>query len=103
MLQQDKKDHAKRPKTSSSLLERIKRFVSGGQPHINNAVALIETPMRIQPNTNYTIRIHIMGRNEPKQASGSKQRNGTAGLGGLGSLIHGDLVHIEVRSALYHN
>ncbi len=103
VLQQDQKDRAKRPQTSSSLLERIKRFVIGGQPHINNAVAMIETPMRIQPNTNYTIRIHIMGRNEPKRVSGFKQSNGNAGLGGLGSLVHGDLVHIEVRSALYHN
>jgi serine/threonine protein kinase/ribosomal protein L40E len=103
VLQQDKRDHATRTKPFSALLERVKRFVLGDQPHINNAVAMIETPMRIQPNTNYTIRIHIMGRNEPKRVSGFKQSNNTAELGGLGSLVHGELVHIEVRSALYHS
>lgn len=90
-------------KTFSVLFEGIKRFVLGGQPRTNNAVAMIETPMRIQPNTNYTIRIHIMGRNEPKPAPGFMQNNNAAIMGGLGSLIHGEQIHIEVRSALYHN
>jgi serine/threonine protein kinase len=103
MLEQDKRKHAKRPKIFSALLERAKRFFLGGQPRINSAVALIETPMRIRPNMNYTIRIHVIGRNEPKRAPGSKQSNGAARLGGLGSLKHGEQVHIEVRSALYNN
>jgi serine/threonine protein kinase len=101
--QQGKRESAAPTKTFSGLLERVKRFLLGGQPCTNNAVAMIETPMRIQPNKNYTIRIHIMGRNEPKHVSGSKQSHDAAKLGGLGSLIHGELVHIEVRSALYHN
>jgi hypothetical protein len=103
MLEQDERKPAKRPKIFLALLERAKRFLLGGQPRINNAVALIETPMRIRPNMNYTIRIHVIGRNEPKRVPGSKQSNGTARLGGLGSLKHGEQVHIEVRSALYNN
>jgi serine/threonine protein kinase/ribosomal protein L40E len=101
--EQDNQGLALPSKTFSSLLERVKRFVLGGQPRTNNAVAMIETPMRIQPNKNYTIRIHVMGRDEPKRPHSSKQNNDNAALGGLGSLIHGDVVHIEVRSALYHN
>jgi hypothetical protein len=90
-------------KPFSSLFKHIKRFILGSQPRINNVVAIIETPMRIQPNMNYTIRIHLIGRDEPKHVHGFKQNNDTTRPGGLGSLIHGELVHIEVRSALYHN
>jgi serine/threonine protein kinase len=97
VLQQDKRDLTAPTKAFSALFERIKRFVISGQPRINNAVAMIETPMRVQPNQNYTIRIHLMGRNEPKHVPDA------AILGGLGSLIQGERVHIEVRSALYHN
>lgn len=103
VLEEDKRDPKALTKTFSVLLERIKRFVLGSQTRTNNAVAIIETPMRIQPNKNYILRIHIIGRNEPKHASGSKQNNATAEQGGLGSLRHRDIVHIEVRSALYHN
>lgn len=90
-------------KPFSTLFKHIKRFILGSQPRINNVVAIIETPMRIQPNTNYTIRIHLIGRDEPKHVHGFKPNNDTTRLGGLGSLTHGELVHIEVRSALYHN
>jgi serine/threonine protein kinase len=100
VLQQDKRALSK---TFAELFERVKRFVLDGQARTNNAVAMIETPMRIQPNKNYTLRIHIMGRNEPKHVSGFKQRNDATVLSGLSSLICGERVHIEVRSALYHN
>ncbi len=76
------------------LLQRVRRFIMGEQRHSTRAVALIETPMRVQPQQDYNIRIHIMGRNELKD---SQQESG------LSALVHGDIVHIEVRSALYQN
>jgi serine/threonine protein kinase len=102
-LQQGRREPTALTKLFSSLLERVKRFLLGGQPCTNNAVAMIETPMRIQPNKNYTIRIHIIGRNEPKHVPAFKPSNEATRVGGLGSLIHGEIVHIEVRAALYHN
>ncbi len=75
-----------------SLLKRMQRFLLGEQQHGTQAAALIETPLRILPNQSYSIRINVMGRNEPKKES--------AGLGGM---VEGDIVHIEVRSALYQN
>jgi hypothetical protein len=78
----------------SSLLKRMQRFILGEQQHGTIAAALIETPLRIQPNQSYTIRINIMGRNT------LKHEDATAGLSGM---VEGDIAHIEVRSALYQN
>ena len=79
---------------ASSLLKHVKRFILGEQQHHTAAAALIETPMRIQPTQSYTIRIHIMGRDtQPDEEDAA----------GLSALVQGDIVHIEVRSALYQN
>jgi hypothetical protein len=77
--------------SAEKLLRRLRHFVLGQQQHSTSAAALIETPLRIQPNQNYTIRIQIMGRDTPRQR----------GVG-LSGLIQDESVHIEVRSALYH-
>ena len=88
------------PKTTTDgedpLLKRLQRFVLGEQQHTTTAAALIETPLRIQPNQTYTIRIHIMGRDEPSIDSGSAEA-------GLSALVQEEMVHIEIRSALYRN
>jgi serine/threonine protein kinase len=76
---------------AEKLLRHLRHFVLGQQQHNTSAAALIETPLRIQPNQNYTIRIQIMGRDTPRQR----------GVG-LSGLIQDEYVHIEVRSALYH-
>ena len=76
------------------LLKRLQRFVLGEQQHITAAAALIEMPLRIQPNQIYAIRIHMMGRDEPDPGSIH---------GGLSAVTKGETVHIEVRSALYRN
>ncbi|HLG66060.1 MAG TPA: hypothetical protein VKY19_29350 [Ktedonosporobacter sp.] len=76
------------------LLKRLQRFVLGEQQHTTTAAALIETPLRIQPNQIYSIRIHMMGRDEPDPGSI---------YGGLSAVTKGETVHIEVRSALYRN
>jgi serine/threonine protein kinase len=74
-----------------SLLKRLQRFFLGEQQHTTTAAALIETPLRIQPAQAYSIRVHLMGR--------SKQDGERVGLSGM---LEGELVHIEVRSALPH-
>jgi serine/threonine protein kinase len=76
---------------AETLLRRLRHFILGQQQHNTSAAALIETPLRIQPNQNYTIRIQIMGRDTPREK----------GVG-LSGLIQDEYVHIEVRSALYH-
>ncbi|GCE11421.1 protein kinase family protein [Tengunoibacter tsumagoiensis] len=76
-------------------LKRLQRFLVGEQVQQTSSAALIETPLRIQPNQGYSIRIHIMGRNSPK-GEGSN-------ASGLGNLVEGEIAHIEVRSALYQN
>ncbi|MBE3560084.1 MAG: hypothetical protein IMW89_12785 [Ktedonobacteraceae bacterium] len=79
-------------KAYSAFLERLRRFILGEQQHDTAAAALIETPLRIQPDRAYVIRIHIMGRNE--------RQGERCGLSGL---VQGETVHIEVRSALPHH
>jgi serine/threonine protein kinase len=76
-----------------SIVERVQRFVVGEPQHNATVAALIETPLRVQPNQSYSIRINVMGRDKPGN-------NNAAGLSGL---VKGETVYIEVRSALYQN
>ena len=77
----------------SLLLKQIQHFLLGEPHNSTKAAALIETPLRIQPNQNYSIRINVIGRNKPKGAHQA----------GLSAMAQGEKVHIEVRSALYQN
>lgn len=88
------------PVGNASLLQRLQHLLLGEQKQTMTAAAMIETPMRVQPNQNYHIRIHVMGRGTPMPAPDSKDG---AIAGGLSSLVEGDIVSIEVRSALYQN
>ncbi len=85
---------------TSSFFKQLQRVFLGEQKHTTTAAAIVETPLRVQPNQNYQIRIHVMGRNWPMGTFDSKDG---AAAGGLSSLVEGDLVSIEVRSALYQN
>ena len=91
----------------SSLLKQLKRLILGEQKHGTAAAAIIETPLRVQPNQSYTIRIQLMGRNEPGNLPGLQgdaiQHDVKKGAHGLSALIEGALVYIEVRSALYQS
>jgi len=78
----------------------LQRLVIGEHRQRTTAAALIETPLRVQPNQSYTIRIHLMGRDAPSIPHGAKK--GTQPVG-LSSLKHDETVHIEVRSAIYQN
>ncbi len=86
--------------TDTSFLKRLQRFLLGEQRRRTTAAALVETPLRVQPNQSYTIRIHLMGRDEPTQPPGSKRG---AQPVGLSALVRDETVHIEVRSAIYQN
>ncbi len=77
-----------------SLFQRVQRFILGEQKHTTMAAALIETPMRIQPTQSYAIRIQVIGRDQIKDQTQT---------GGLTALACGDIVHIEVRLALYQS
>jgi serine/threonine protein kinase len=85
---------------TASFFQQLQRLFLGEQKQTTTAAAIVETPLRVQPNQHYQIRIHVMGRTEPVIAPDSK--NGAI-AGGLSSLVEGDLVSIEVRSALYQN
>ena len=86
--------------SEESLLKQIQRAVLGEQQHTTSAAAIIETPLRVQPNRQYNIRIRLMGRDEASNPPGTKK-----GIvpRGLSAQAHGDLVYIEVRSALHEN
>ncbi len=86
--------------SEESLLKQIQRAVLGEQQHTTTAAAIIETPLRVQPNRQYNIRIRLMGRDEASNPPGTKK-----GIvpRGLSAQAHGDLVYIEVRSALHEN
>ena len=80
-----------------SFFKQLQHFVLGEQQHSTTAAAVIEAPLRVQPHQEYVLRVHLTGRDEPAYA-----RKG-APLAGLSALVRGELVHIEVRSALYQN
>ncbi|MFL5661815.1 MAG: hypothetical protein ACJ8BW_10755 [Ktedonobacteraceae bacterium] len=61
------------------------------------AAALIETPLRVQPGQDYAVRINLLGRDEPALSSGIQEE---APLAGLSALAQGELVHIEVHTAI---
>ncbi len=90
---------AQLPAPDESFLKRLQRMVLGEQHHTTTAAVLIETPLRIQPQQGYAIRISLMGRDTP-QYHGTKRN---PQYGGLSSLTSGALVSIEIRSALYQN
>ncbi len=88
-------EQASTPK--GSLFKRFQRLLLGEQHHTLTAAAIIETPLRIQPDQDYAVRIHLLGRAKPTGTKKEKHH------GGLSSLPQGALVYIEIRSALYQN
>lgn len=86
--------------TDTSFLKQIQRMLLGEQRHTITASVIIETPLRVQPNQEYNVRIHLIGRDEPGEQAALKRGTEPAGLS---ALVHGDQVIIEVRSALHHN
>ncbi len=87
-------------------MKRLQDFFLGEQQHTTTAAAIIETPMRVQPNQPYAIRIRLMGRAQPTvpPTPGESLRERKARTPqGLSALVEGDIVSIEVRSVLYQS
>lgn len=87
----------KRSPDANSWFEQLKQAVLGEQQHVIAAAAIIETPMRVLPDQLYTIRLHVMGRDQ-HESPGEKRQSQRGG--GLSSLVHGDVALVEVRSVL---
>jgi serine/threonine protein kinase len=93
-------------RNTEALLERIRDTLLGEQRLEITAAAAIETPLRVQPDQAYTIRIQIMGRDAVYAHAGQVQNSSKSGKdrqasSGLSALAEGDKVLIEVRSAIY--
>lgn len=90
----------------SSWLKRLQDFFLGEQQHTTTAAAIIETPMRVQPNQPYAIRIRLTGRTRPTvpptpgESLGERRARTPQGLS---ALVEGEVVSIEVRSVLYQS
>jgi serine/threonine protein kinase len=93
-------DTIRQSKEEKSWFTQLQRFILGQPQQVTTSSAIIETPLRVQPNQEYTIRMHVMGRDEPVLPPDAKRGAQPAGLS---ALVHGDKVLIEVRSALYQN
>ncbi|MBV9258607.1 MAG: hypothetical protein JO215_11360 [Ktedonobacteraceae bacterium] len=86
--------------TKEPFLKHLQRFILGEQQRGTTAAALIETPLRIQPNQGYSLRIHLIGRDTPALPVGAQKGSTPAGLS---ALVHGEKIHVEVRSSLFRN
>jgi len=99
-------------RNAAALLEHVRDVLLGEQRMKITAAAVIETPLRVQPEQAYTIRIQVMGRDAAVHAHSGHSQNGFKGSlsgkdrqasGGLSVLTEGDKVFIEVRSAIYEH
>src|SRR5260370_19753551 len=79
--------------------KQLQRVILGQQQHKIMAAAIIESPLRVQPDQSFALRLHIVGRDEPTTGPGARQGDHPAGLSGL---VHGNTALIEIRSVLYH-
>jgi serine/threonine protein kinase len=85
---------------SNTWLMHIQSLVLGQQRHTIKAAALIETPLRVQPNQVFTLRFQILGRDVPTLPPGIQEGNLPICLS---SLVHGETFTIEVRAVLNQN
>jgi len=85
---------------ANTWFEQLQRLVLGQQQRIIKAAALIETPLCVQPNQVFTLRFHILGRDEsalpPETQVGDQSTK-------LSSLGRGETLSIEVRAVLNQN
>ena len=97
-------------RNTAALLEHIRDILIGEQRWETTAAAVIEMPLRVQPEQPYSIRIQVMGRDAAVYAHNGHLQSGAKGSisstdrqagGGLSALTEGDKVFIEVRSAIY--
>ncbi len=78
-------------------IDQLKQVLLGQQQQVIMAAAIVETPLRVLPDQMYTLRIHIIGRDEPGPTAQRRTEGQEISLSGLS---HGDIALIEVRSVL---
>jgi serine/threonine protein kinase len=93
-------DTASLKEAAIAWFQQLQRIILGQQQRAIMATAIIESPMRVQPDRVFTLRLHIMGRDESAFAPGAEKGDRHAGLS---SLVHGDTISIEVRSVLHQS
>jgi serine/threonine protein kinase len=86
--------------TSISWFQRLQHFILGQQKRAMFAAAMIESPVRVQPDQIFMLRIHIVGRDNPAFPQEVHETNRLSGLSGL---VNGDTLSIEVRAVLNQN
>jgi len=91
---------ASQNETSITWFKRLQRFVLGQQQHALFAVAIIESPVSVQPDQIFMLRFHIIGRDEPMSPLNVHETNLSSGLS---RLMNGDALGIEVRAELNQN
>ena len=95
------------PRGTTGFLKQLQRFLLGEQKHSTTAAAIIETPLRVQPDRAYAIRIQLTGRNVPTVGNSpgtfAQPHSKKSTPAGLSALVEGKLVFIEISSALYQN
>jgi len=102
--------------SNASLLKHIQRVLVGERLQTTTA-ATIENPLRVQPDQGFSIRIRLMGRDEPdpgtlprgRVSDPSRPHSRLYGTmegiqpSGLGARVHDELVYVEVRSAIHEH
>jgi serine/threonine protein kinase len=86
--------------SANTWYKQLQRLILGRQQHTMIAAALIESPLGVQPNQIFTLRIHIMGRDKPTVPLEVKAVDQSPGLSGC---VHGNTLSIEVRTVLNQN
>ena len=85
---------------TTNWLQRLQHYFLGQQQRSMFAAAIIESPLSVQPDQIFRLRIHIMGRDEPITSLEAHETDTTSGLS---RLMNGDTFTIEVRTVLNQN
>jgi hypothetical protein len=86
--------------TTTTWFKQLQRLILGQQQHTMIAAAIIESPLSVQPNQVFTLRIHVMGRDQPTIPLDAKAGDQ---FPGLSRLMNGDTFYIEVHTVLNQN
>jgi serine/threonine protein kinase len=86
--------------STTSWFKQIQRIILGEQQHTMNAAAIIESPLGVQPNRIFVLRMHILGRDEQTTPLDLTEVDPSPGLV---RLKNGDTFSVEVRAVLNQN
>ena len=86
--------------SSATWFQRLQRFILGQQQRALLAAATIESPISVQPDQLFMLRIHIMGRSEAPSSIEAREHEHSSGLSGL---MSGDTLSVEVRTVINQN